>query len=315
VQIISGGLATSDPTLISRQLSIARPQAYAVDFADGAASGDISLSWNVTDDILAYVSYAQGFKSGGVNLSGLPTTASGAPALISAVVDPESSQTVELGLKTQFFDRFLTANLALYATTVEDYQANVVDTGPGALRGYLANIEEVKVDGAELELSTADWNGFTAYASIAYADARYESFANGPCPLERIGSSTAACDLSGQRLPGVSEWALSAGGEYRWPGPLPGGSGEYYVGLDASYRSDFYSDASDSRYALIEGYTLVNLRAGAESESGWEAFGWVKNALDEDYLQFVSIQPGNSGLVLGNPGDPRTIGLTLRVRR
>ena len=43
---------------------------------------------------------------------------------------------------------------------------------------------------------------------------------------------------------------------------------------------------------------------------------WVAltNALDEDYLQFVSVQSGNSGLVIGNPGDPRTVGITLRAR-
>ena len=64
----------------------------------------------------------------------------------------------------------------------------------------------------------------------------------------------------------------------------------------------------------IDGYGLVNLRAGFRAESGWEAFVFVKNAFDEDYLQFVSVQSGNSGLVIGNPGDPRTVGLTLRAR-
>ncbi len=44
------------------------------------------------------------------------------------------------------------------------------------------------------------------------------------------------------------------------------------------------------------------------------AFVWVRNALDQDYMQFVSIQSSNSGLVIGNPGDPRTVGLTLRAR-
>ncbi|MBI1186340.1 MAG: TonB-dependent receptor plug domain-containing protein [Alphaproteobacteria bacterium] len=314
-QRVSGGLATTDPTLINRQLSIARPQVYEAAVEDGSASGQINLAWDVGDAVLAYIGYAQGYKSGGVNLAGIPTTASGAPALVNAVIAPENSRTLELGLKTQLFDRLLTANLALFRTVVEDYQANVVDTGPGALRGYLANIDEVGVEGVELDVQTRPWRGLIAYATLAWTDAVYESFANGPCPLELIGPSTSACDLSGQRLPGVSEWAWSVGGEYRWPGAVAGDPGDYYVGVDASYRSDFYSDASDSRYALIDGYTLVNLRAGFESEGGWEAFAWVKNAFDEPYLQFVSVQSGNSGLILGNPGDPRTIGATLRVRR
>lgn len=59
----------------------------------------------------------------------------------------------------------------------------------------------------------------------------------------------------------------------------------------------------------------MNLRAGFRSEEDWEVFAFVRNAFDEDYLQFVSVQTGNSGLVIGNPGDPRTIGVTLRIRR
>ena len=89
--------------------------------------------------------------------------------------------------------------------------------------------------------------------------------------------------------------------------------GEFYGGADASYRSTYNSDASVSRYTQIDSYAILNLRAGFRAENGWEAFVWIKNALDEDYLQFVSVQSGNSGLVIGNPGDPRTVGITLRA--
>jgi iron complex outermembrane receptor protein len=40
----------------------------------------------------------------------------------------------------------------------------------------------------------------------------------------------------------------------------------------------------------------------------------VKNLFDEQYLQFVTIQTSNSGLVIGTPGDQRTFGVTLRAR-
>ena len=93
-----------------------------------------------------------------------------------------------------------------------------------------------------------------------------------------------------------------------------GYAGEAYFGADASYRSTYNADASVSKYTEIEGYTVVNLRAGFRADNGWEAFVWVKNALDEDYLQLLTVQAGNSGLVLGTPGDPRTFGLTLRAK-
>ncbi|OYX56683.1 MAG: hypothetical protein B7Y86_07845 [Brevundimonas subvibrioides] len=311
---VAGGLVTTDATLISRRLGIARPQHYAAEISDGSLSGQIAVSYEITPDVLTYVSYASGFKSGGINMAGLPTTAAGLPALTAAEVRPEEVTTWELGLKTQVFDRRLTANLAAYSTGIADFQANVVDAGPGALRGYLANVERVEIRGVELDLSARPNDALDLYANVAWTDGEYASFANGPCPLERVSASTAACDLSGKALPGVSPRAIALGGELHAPGTALGLSGEAFVGADASYRSTYNSDAAVSRYTEIAGYSLLNLRAGFRSDDGWEASVFVKNALDEAYLQFVSVQTGNSGLVIGNPGDERTVGVTLRAR-
>jgi iron complex outermembrane receptor protein len=215
-----GGLVTTDPVLIARRNGVARAQAYAADIDDGVLTGQASISYDVNRDVLVYASYALGSKSGGINMAGIPNAADGTPALTSAVVDPEEVTTFELGLKSQLFDRRLTANLALYATEIADFQANVVDSGPGALRGYLANIEKVEVRGAELDLAFRATDDLNGYFTLAYTDGEYASFTNGPCPLERIGTSTAACDLSGVELPGVSPWAASLGGEYRRTGRL-----------------------------------------------------------------------------------------------
>lgn len=310
----TGGLVTTDATLISRRLGIARPQAYDAAISDDDLSGQVSLSYDVSDDILIYGSAARGYKSAGINMAGIPNLPNGQPSLTNAVVKPEVVTTYELGLKTQGFDRRVTANLAAYRTDVEDYQANVVDSGPGALRGYLANAEKVVIQGIELDAVARPNEHLDLYANVAWTDAKYDSFANGPCPLERIGTSTVACDLSGKDLPGVSPWAASVGGEVHGNGGFLGLPGQFYGGADASFRSTYNSDASVSRYTEIEGYTILNLRAGFRADNGWEASVWVRNALDEDYLQFVSVQSGNSGLVIGNPGDPRTVGITLRAR-
>ena len=310
-QIVSGGLVTSDPTLMARQQSIARAQFYEVDFTEDSLSGLANLAYDITPAIMGYVSYSKGFKSGGINLAGIPTDAQGNPVLTTARIKPESGNTYELGLKTRFFGRTLTANLAAFYTTVEDYQVNVVDSGPGALRGYLSNIEEVSSKGVELDAAWAPTSEFSSYLSLAWTEGRYESFVNGPCPLERIGTSTTACDLSGRPLPGLPKWAISFGGEYRTT--IFDGAG--YFGFDATYRSDQYSDASDSQYLVIDAHSLVNFRVGWVSPSGvWEGFVWVKNAFDTEYFQYMSVQPGNSGAIFALLGDPRTYGVTLRIR-
>ena len=311
---VSGGLANPTPAQLSARNGVARAQAYEASLEDDDLSGQVALSYDVTDTFLVYGSWARGYKSGGINMAGIPNLPNGQPSLTNAVVKPEVVTTFELGLKAQWLDRRLTTNLAAYRTDIEDYQANVVDNGPGSLRGYLANAEKVEILGVELDTVARPNDNLDFYANVAWTDGQYASFANGPCPLELVSTSTAACDLSGKDLPGVSPWAAGVGGELHAPAAWFGVSGEAFIGSDVSYRSTYNSDASVSQYTEIEGYALVSLRAGYRADNGWEGFVWVKNALDEDYMQFVSVQAGNSGLVIGNPGDPRTIGFTLRAR-
>jgi len=313
-QIVFGGLASADPALINAQLGIARPQFYVAEIEDSSPSWRASLAYDLTDDILLYATVANGFKSGGLNAAGIPTQPDGSPSLVSAIIEPEENTTYELGFKSQFFNRALTFNVAAYFTEVSDYQANVVDAGPGAIRGYLANIESVEVQGVEIETRFNPNENFTAYATLAWTDGAYASFPNAPCPLERQSSSTSVCDISGARLPGVSEWVGSLGGEIRQPGALFAVSGEYFFGADASYRSNWFADASSSVYSEIDPSTLVNVRFGYRTESGTDAYVSIRNAFDEEYLLFTSVQAGNSGAIFGTPGDPRTISFTLRQR-
>jgi iron complex outermembrane receptor protein len=307
---VSGGLATSNTALANAKLSIFRPQAYAVAFSDGALTGDVNLSWQPTDRINLYASYSRGFKSGGINLAGLPFNASNNPALNRAIISPERSTAWEFGLKSQWLDRKLTANFAVFRSDVKDFQANVVDTGPGALRGYLANIERVRSQGAEADITLMPVSGVSAYLRGAYTDATYVKFDNAPCPLELIGTGTSACSLSGQPLPGTSRWAFSAGTELR----RPAGPGEAYIGVDGTLRSAYFADASDSQFMRIKGYVTANLRLGYKSDRGWEVFALIRNITNTRYLTLLTAQSGNSGYISGVPGDPRTAQLTARFK-
>ena len=85
------------------------------------------------------------------------------------------------------------------------------------------------------------------------------------------------------------------------------------ISFDASYRSSFSSSASASKYLVVDGYSLVNVRAGFRSPNGWTFSVWARNLFDKRYYDLLSAAPGNSGLFVGQPGDPRTIGVTLRV--
>lgn len=311
-QVASGGLATTNAALIAAKNGISRTYAYTADLSDSKLTGQLSLSYELAPDVLSYLTYSKGYKSGGINAAGIPTDSNGNPVIQSAVLKPEDVTGIEAGLKTQFWDKRATLNVAVYSNEVQDYQANVVDSNTGSLRGYLANVEKVEVKGVELDGRLRPVDGLNLWGTLSYTDGKYASFKNAPAPLELQASGTSIADLSGKDLPGVSKWAGALGGEYTWTAPFGALTGDAYVGADVSYRGEWNSDASVSKYAVVEAATIANLRLGYRASGGTEVFLWVKNAFDEEYLQFLTIQQGNSGALFGQPGDPRTFGLTLR---
>ena len=93
---------------------------------------------------------------------------------------------------------------------------------------------------------------------------------------------------------------------------LLGLDGAVYLGVDGNYRSRFSSNPTPSEYTWVDGYALINLRAGFRADNGLQVFGWVRNVFDKDYFEQLQVPGGNTGLIVGTPGDPRTYGLTLQ---
>lgn len=296
------------------QLGIFTPQTISPKFSDWNFSYDFTASYKVAPGILFYATYAKTFKSGGINQNGVPTDAANNPILGAATVKPESVQHYEAGLKTEFWGRRAILNLSAYRTDIKDYQANVNNGQFGVLRGYLANAGAVRSQGFEADFSVRPSERFNAYVNGAYTDATYRKFVDAPCPPELSGGATspANCDISGQRLPGVSKWSLSFGLEANAPVTFLEEDGQVYFGYDGSYRSNFSSNPTPSIYTWVDGYSLSNFRAGFRTDSGFDIYGWVRNAFDQNYIDQLFVGPGNTGLIAGLPGDPRTWGVTLR---
>jgi iron complex outermembrane receptor protein len=329
VSVVTTGSGST--TLTSDQRGVLAPQSYDPRFSNTNLSGDVTLAYQFSPTINSYATYARSYKSGGINLSGLPLDAANNPILSSATVKPESVNHYEVGLKTQLLNRAATVNIAAFWTDIYDYQATVTNGQLGVLRGYLANAGQVRTRGVEIDAAYRPTSRLNLYANGAFTDAKYVRFTDAPCPPELSGGTTAAagqtpsaagtpggispanCDISGQALPGVSKWSFSYGGEYDLPGRLFGKDGEFYLGYDGSYRSRFSSNPSPSAYTYIDGYALSNFRLGFKAHDKLNVFGWVRNAFDQNYFEVLALQSGNTGLVVGQPGDPRTFGGTVSL--
>jgi iron complex outermembrane receptor protein len=328
ISTVTNGTRTA---LTADQLGVLAPQSYQPSFSDWNLSGDFTASFDVARDVLAYATYAKSFKSGGINLSGLPLNAANTGVdLTTQTVKPESVNHYEVGLKTQFLDRRVTFNLAGFWTDVKNFQATVNNGQITVIRGYLANAGKVRTRGIEADASFRPSSQLSLYASGAFTDAKYVKFVNAPCRPELSGGNPALngatpaapgvpglsplfCDISGQWLPGVSRWATSHGGEYRVPASLFGES-EFFFGYDGSYRSKFSSNPSRSASTDVAGYYIGNVRAGIRVNRTWEVYGWVRNVFDKDYYEVLATQSGSTGLVVGQPADPRTYGGTIKAR-
>jgi iron complex outermembrane receptor protein len=310
-QEVYGGLQTTNPALIALKLSVLAPQSYNANVADWNTSGQVTAAFKVNDSANLYGTFATGFKSVGLNLTGLPTDAAGNPVLSTATVKPEDVHNYEVGLKTTPHAN-VTANIAVFDTEIKDFQTQVTNGDVGVIRGYLANADKVRVRGVEFDSGARVSRNLNLYGSVAYTDGKYVSFPDAPPPIELTGGPNFV-DISGQVLPGISKWSLSVGGEWAARGSFFSRTGEYFAALDASYRTEFSANATPSAYLMAPGYSLVNARIGFRVADGWTLSAWSRNLFNTNYYTLMSVQPGNSGLYEAQPGDPRTAGITLRV--
>ena len=335
VSAVPGSPYYNDPWTAA-QRGVQASQFFEPSFSAWNLSYDVNLRYELARDINLYATYARSFKTGGINLNGVPADNSGAPIQAAATIEPEKVNHFEAGIKTQFWDRRATFNLTGFWTDIKDFQANVSNGQFGTVRGYLANADKVRTRGIEADVSVRPSERFNAYASGAYTDAKYVRFCDAPPPPELSGGTTlpatGACtfsgtvsapgtpggnsppfvDASGQVLPGVSKWALSWGGEANVPGKLFGQDGQFYAGYDGSYRSDWSSNPTPSIYTNVNGYSIHNFRAGFRT-GRFDAFGWVRNAFDRNYIDLLLAGTGgNTGLIAAQVGDPRTFGGTVK---
>ncbi|HMP15274.1 MAG TPA: TonB-dependent receptor [Saprospiraceae bacterium] len=305
-----GGLQTTDPALIALKRSVYTDQAFTANVDESNLSGQVTLAYKASKRFNTFATYSTSYKPIGVNLGGLPTV-SGDILIDLARINPEYVTHSEIGVKTKPTPNS-TLNLVFHNTNIEDYQTQVQTAEVGVNRGYLANAEKVRVYGIELDGNIKFGEYLSFYGAVAYTNGEYVSFKNAPVPLEETGASVAFKDISGGKLPGISDWAGSFGGEWSISGIALKQSGRYFLAFDGFYRSDFSSSPSPSKYLNIEGYTLLNGRIGFRATKGIAIFVWGRNLFDKNYFEQLLPAAGNAGHYAGVLGDPRTYGITLR---
>jgi iron complex outermembrane receptor protein len=258
---------------------------------------------------LAYATYSHGAKSAGINLV--------ASAIVPKIVQPETIDNYELGLKTTLLDDRLLLDGDLFWDEDKNYQGTLITSIHGEPTTYLASIPSVRSRGVEVDSRAQVTPNLSLFFSGIYDNAYNESNPHSPCPIELFYTAGPVCSLAGRPLVGVSAWSGSFGGEYDYPLPeMAGHDTMAYVSGNALLRTGFYSGADDSEYSYVPGYGVGNVYFGVKAENGaWNLGGWIRNVTDSHYYLYRSASSTNSfpdyNLIIGQVGDPITGGVTL----
>ncbi len=107
--------------------------------------------------------------------------------------------------------------------------------------------------------------------------------------------------LTGLPLAGLSKWVGSLGMDYA----LPMGSGEWLFHGDWNLRSGYNSDTHQLHLHPHRWLWCGERERGLRVQQGWQVDVFARNLLNKDYITALTVQTGNSGLILGQPSDPR----------
>ncbi len=251
-------------------------------------SGKIALEYSPSDDMLFYLTFNQGFKSGGFPPSGTTQLVAETPFF------EELADNVELGSKTTFADGRINLNVALFFTDYNDLQVGVLDPVSGAL--FIENAADATSKGVEVDFAYSANDVFTLYASYAFTDATYDDFING------------GVDVSGEPLRGPKN-SGNLRAEFDWG---VGAGGSMIFAAEVNYKDEFYQLPVDPRQ-LFPARTLVNANLRYVSANGnWDVFLWGRNLTDEEEVLQTVPPPG--GLSARLYGPPTTYGATFTWR-
>jgi iron complex outermembrane recepter protein len=212
-----------------------------------------SIRYTPAQDVSLYATVSRGYKSGGFNTAAAQIP--GAPENYGK----ETATNYEAGIKTEFLDRKVRANLSAFRLDWKNIQVEALYLDPSlASYSFTQNAASAKLTGGELEVSALPFRGLQIDFSLGYADANFGSFATA------IDSSGNTFDASGNRLPLSSKWQGAVAAEYT----LPVANGSAFGRAEYSWTSGFYQ-SSDNRREVgyqIGNRSIVNLRAGWQSD-------------------------------------------------
>jgi iron complex outermembrane receptor protein len=297
-----------------RQLTIMAPQQYLPVFPfPSGREGDVredvfdawqpkaTVRWKPNDAVSVYGVYAQGFRSGGFNLSGV---AAGVAALRSAGVpgmpegvrdswDQEDTRGVEFGFKSSLPRGAGSFGASTFYTRI-DNAFTFFFVAPFNAQ-IIRNIDSARSAGVEADVSWLPVRGLQVDFAVGFLDSEI---------LDTTWLGTGGVDIRGKELPFNPNSTINAGVGYSRP-VATGWQGFGRADYEHIGRTPF----DPENFAFRDPVNLLNLRGGVTAPGGWEVAVWGRNVTNKDYLA-ESINPNGISWL----ARPRQFGVELTKR-
>ncbi len=273
---------------------------------DNAWMPSLKAQYQITPNAMAYVSYARGFKAGGFN--GVDTTGNAATFAFL----PEYVNAYEAGLKSEWFDRRLLVNLALFRSDYSNLQVAILIPNGANFLNVVQNAADSRSEGLEGEFEWIVSQSFTLRAEGTLMDAYYVSYpAAGPTSLQQF-NHVAFQNLAGRPTAYAPRASGSLTADYHTRLP-----NDYRLELSATeiYSSSYYLSSTDDPLLAQSAYTRLDARATIETPDGRWGFDVIgKNLTNATIANFGIAAPSSLGSVFKSKEEPISVVAQIRVR-
>ena len=258
----------------------------------------VGAEWTPRERTLLYANVSKGYKAGGFPSLGGTSASQYLPAT------QESVLAYEAGFKTTTTNRRLHIDGALFYYDYQDKQilGRVLDPLFGPLL-QMINVPKSRVAGAELQASWFPLEGLSVTTGVSYVDSEVlDDFVN-------YNPDGVLTNLGGEAFPNTPKWHAVADINYVWPiGDRLNG----FVGGGVNYQDETNSQLGELPSLNVKAYSLVDLRAGLESQTGnWRLWAWGRNVGDVYYWTAAN---RNLDTTVRFTGRPATYGVSVGYR-
>jgi iron complex outermembrane receptor protein len=251
----------------------------------------VGVEFKPSADMLLYVQGSTGFKAGGFN--GRPSPLTGL-----APFEPERLQTIEGGIKSDWFSQRLRANASVFFSKYKDIQISRLSQLVAGVR-VEENAGDGRMNGFELELAAAPATGLTLSAGVGYLDFKYTSLLPGVVPP--APAATGSINLDSE-LPFSPSFTFNGAATYA---AALRDVAYFSVRMDYRYSDEYFIDPDNSPATSQPAYSLVNARVAVMPRNGKTEFFVQGTNLTNEAIVANGVTSGPNGSQIVSYKPPR----------